>query len=292
MNPNMIFGSLVSEQEKLASNAVGTKKAYTDCEGYKQYTESQGISKEDADSNTEAVDARMDELSSDIIRNPWSEAQQIKIDEKECLKEIRIAETKADGTFPEGLKPTSEENTTEPLTYLPYSNDQLGISFEYPSNWNVEEKTNRFSDAPADVEVYDGLNSFKYQMDRTDVGESSFIDLELMADMAQNSLTSAPESSLVEKVDLDKYRIDDRDTATFLIKTDSPLGENFDYATQVFVIDNEDRFDVIMYQNTVTDFDTTKSQEILRHILDSFHFISSNGNGDTNNENNEDEEDN
>ena len=107
-----------------------------------------------------------------------------------------------------------------------------------------------------------------------------------MADMAQNSLTSTPETSLVESIDLDKYQIDGRDTATFLIKTDGSVGENSylnsDYATQVFVIDNENRFDVIMYQNTVTDFDTPNSQEILNHMLNSFGFIDSEENGDSN----------
>lgn len=297
MNPNMIFGSIVPEQEKLGSNATGINKTYTDCEGYQRYAENQGISKEEADTNTEAVDARMEELQTDIIRNPWSEAQQIKIDEKECLKEIRIAETIADGTFPEGLKPSSEvENSTETKTYLPYSNQQLGISFEYPSDWNVQEKTNRFSDAPADVEAYSGLNSFKYQQDRTDVGESDLIDLELMADMAQNSLTSTPGTSLVESVDINKYRIDEKDTATFLIKTEGSFEENsnlnIDYATQVFVIDNDNRFDVIMYQNIVADFDTSESQEKLNHIIDSFRFTNSDQNDNSNDENDGDEEDN
>jgi hypothetical protein len=130
------------------------------------------------------------------------------------------------------------------------------------------------------------LNSFTYQIDRTDVGESDIVDLKLMADMAQNSLTSTPETSLVESIDLDKYQIDGMDTATFLIKTDGSVGENSylnsDYATQVFVIDNENRFDVIMYQNTVTDFDTPNSQEILNHMLNSFGFIDSEENGDSN----------
>lgn len=197
------------------------------------------------------------------------------------------------GTFPETLEPSYEvENSTETRNYFPYSNQQLGISFEYPSNWDVEEKTNRFSDAPADVEVHNGLNSFKYQLDRTDVGESDFIDLELMADMAQKSLTKTQETNLVKGVDMDKYQIDGKDTATFLIKTERSFGENSysnsDYATQVFVIDNENRFDLIMYQNTVTDFDTPKSQEILNHMLNSFQFINNEEGGATTSENDKD----
>lgn len=293
-NPNMIFGSLVSEQEKLASNAVGTTKAYTDCEGYKKFTESQGISKEDADSNTEAVNTRIDELQSDIIRNPWSEAQQVKIDENECLREIRLAEMEADRTFPNTLKTSSEvENSSETINYLPYSNDQLGISFEYPSDWNVEEKTNRFSDAPADVEVYDGLNSFKYQQDKRNMGEFDSLDLELMAQMTLNSLTSVSGTSLVEGISMDKYQVDGKDTATFLIKTESSTGQNSfsnpDYATQVFIIDNNNGFDIIMYQNSLTEFDSPESQEILSQMLDSFQFLDSEQNEEiTTSENNED----
>lgn len=295
-NSYVTFGSVELEQEKSVTHNKVSTKAYTDCEGYKKYTESQGISKEDADSNTKAVNDRIDQLQSDIIRNPWSEEQQVKIDENECLRQIRLAEMEADGTFPATANQSVEiENSTASTIYLNYINPQLGISFEYPSDWNVQEKSSRFSDA-ADVEVNNGLNSFKYQFDNTDVGESDLIDLELMADMAQNSLTSTPGTRLVESVDLDKYRINEKDTATFLIKTEGSFGENsylsMDYATQVFVIDNDNRFDVIMYQNTVTDFDKPESQEKLNHILDSFRYISSDENENSNDENEGDEENN
>lgn len=70
MNPSLVSGSVISEQEKLTSIVNGDKKAYTDCEKYKKFTESKGISKEDADVETEVVDTRMDELFSDIGPNP------------------------------------------------------------------------------------------------------------------------------------------------------------------------------------------------------------------------------
>ena len=260
------------------------KKHIPIVKGYEEFTESLEMTKEEADFNTEVVDVRIGDLERLLQRSlPISNDE---IEEKECLQAIRALENNANATV-------QLEDSTETINYLPYSNQQLGISFEYPSNWNVEEKTNRFSDAPADVEVHDGLNSFKYQLDRTDVGESDFIDLELMADMAQNSLTRTTETSLVEGVDMDKYRIDGKDTATFLIKTERSFGENSyfnsDYATQVFVIDNGNRFDLIMYQNTVTDFDTPQSQEILNHMLNSFQFINSEEKVDTTDENDEDQ---
>ncbi|CAN5855217.1 hypothetical protein BH23THE1_BH23THE1_11880 [soil metagenome] len=50
----------------------------------------------------------------------------------------------------------SDNSTENNLNYTVYSGDRLGISFEYPSNWNVEEKINRFSKY-SDVLVYNGM---------------------------------------------------------------------------------------------------------------------------------------
>ncbi len=35
-------------------------------------------------------------------------------------------------------------SSTDTTNYVPYSNSELGISFEYPSTWTLEEKQNRF----------------------------------------------------------------------------------------------------------------------------------------------------
>lgn len=189
--------------------------------------------------------------------------------------------------------PTGTIGSTEtPINYTLYSNPNIGISFEYPSDWKVDEKTSRFSDG-ADVEVSKGFNSFKYMQDKTDVGDSDFFDLEFMADMAQNELTKQPETQLVESVDMDKYKISGLDTATFLVKTEKSFSENsfltLDYATQVFLVDADNRFDTIMYQDTVTKFDEPESQEILNHMLNTFKFDDSSG-ASEDDEENEDEQ--
>jgi len=184
------------------------------------------------------------------------------------------------------------QNSTETLAYLPYTNQELGIAFEYPSDWKVEEKTSRF-DGDADVQVYSGLNSIKYVKDKTGAGDTGFFDLDSMATMAQNALTQDPNKSLVETVDLDKYKIDNKDTATFLIKTEESFGESsflsLDFATQIFIVDVDNRFDTIMYQDTVTKFDTPESQEKLNHMLNSFRFINSENNNEIDTSENEDE---
>lgn len=54
----------------------------------------------------------------------------------------------------------SDNSTENNLNYIIYSDNRLGISFEYPSNWNVEGKINRFSKY-SDVLVYNGTNHSK-----------------------------------------------------------------------------------------------------------------------------------
>jgi hypothetical protein len=45
--------------------------------------------------------------------------------------------------------PVNTQTTNSlPITWSTYSNKKLGISFEYPSTWTVEEKTNRFDTFP------------------------------------------------------------------------------------------------------------------------------------------------
>lgn len=292
LTPYAIFETPAIGQENLRTNGDATSKTYTDCEGYKKYTESQDISKEEADSNIEAVDTRIDELLSDIIRNPWSEAQQVKIDEKECLSEIRLAEMKTEGTF-SGTANTSfgTENSTEIIRYLPFTNQEYGISFEYPSYWNVNEKISRFSTGP-DVEVSDGLNAFKFVKDKTSLGDSEFFDLKFMANNFQKVALEDPEKRLIEKVDLDTYQINGKDTASFLFTGKYSFDENSliktDYATQVFVIENRDNFDILMYQDTIIRFDTPESQGIMNHILDSFKFIDSESSDPSDNDDDDD----
>ena len=59
---NTAYGQVNEKQKELAFNDNGEKKVYTDCNGYKQFTEGQSISKEVVDSNTTAVDQRITSL--------------------------------------------------------------------------------------------------------------------------------------------------------------------------------------------------------------------------------------
>ena len=60
----------------------------------------------------------------------------------------------------------SEENTIENsntnsnlVNWTTYTNDDIGVSFDYPAGWDVSEKENRFDVTAADVLVIESIMS-------------------------------------------------------------------------------------------------------------------------------------
>ncbi|MDN5868799.1 MAG: hypothetical protein L0H55_15550, partial [Candidatus Nitrosocosmicus sp.] len=165
------------------------------------------------------------------------------------------------------------------------TNNNIGITFEYPSEWDLDERTNRFANEP-DVEVSDGLNSFKF-IDSDPAFEETLesFDLEFIAELGKNTFTKGPDERLIEDVDMNSYSIDGKDTATFLYTAieDFEFVE-LEYATQVFFIDNEGKIYSAIYRDTVSNFDDPQSQAIMNHILESFKFINSEDDNVSNND--------
>lgn len=184
------------------------------------------------------------------------------------------------------LEISESTSTINSINYTTYTSDVYGITFEYPSDWDLEEKTNRFASEP-EVKVNDGLNSFKFlgNDDRLSL-DNSFFDLELVATMAQNSFVEGSGDRLIEGVSTDKYQIDGYDTASFLYTSETLFG--METANEVFMVDNNNDVYTLGFTDLVDDFDTPQNKEIRDHILNSFHFIGSNSNDDEV----EDEEDN
>ena len=89
--------ALTEEQEELGTDKDGKKKSYTDCEGYEKFTENAKITKEDADYNTDYVDARILSLSNQIAVSDDKEKD--RIEELECLQAIRAIEDDAEKGF-------------------------------------------------------------------------------------------------------------------------------------------------------------------------------------------------
>ncbi len=163
--------------------------------------------------------------------------------------------------------------TINGLIWKTYTNDKLGISFEYPSDWILEEKANRFYNLP-DVTVYSGLNSFSFLDHKKSIDDMlSYMSFDAVAIEGSSIFAQGEGKNIIEEVNTSKYKIDGKDTATFLYTFDNDLG--YKIADQTFFVNINNMIYMLSYQNAVSDFDTPKSQEIMNHIINSFHFTQS-----------------
>ena len=168
-------------------------------------------------------------------------------------------------------KAVSESLTTEavPLdNWTTYMNND--ISFDYPSDWEVEEKQNRF-DTAADVSVSDG--SAKFFVLKLDNAKSKLFKSFGLADSVKALEEAAARdgsTNIIEETDVTKYKIGGERTGTFLsTKTD----ETDPYALQIFIVSHNGKTYSLGFRETTSTFDDPETQSILNKIVQSFKFL-------------------
>jgi hypothetical protein len=181
----------------------------------------------------------------------------------------------------------SNNSTQNDLNYTIYSNDRLGISFEYPSDWNVEEKINRFSKY-SDVQVHNGSSSFKVMKSQSSSDTEMAEKLGGLKEVV--GIILPPEERVVGAIEENMYAIDGTDTVSVLTAMESLTNVPDQGLERILLIQNDVLY-ILTYQNTVDQFDSKQSQETIGHILTSFRFIDSN-NEDGRGSDNEDDDDN
>jgi len=165
----------------------------------------------------------------------------------------------------------SNNSTENNLNYTIYSDDRLGISFEYPSDWNVEEKINRFSKY-SDVLVYNGNNSFKIMKSQSN---SDTVMAEKLGGLKEVvEIILPPEERVVGEIEENRYTIDGSDTVSVLTAMEG-LTNIPDKGLERILLIHNDVLYILTYQNTVGEFDSKQSQETIQHILSSFRFTDS-----------------
>ncbi len=178
-------------------------------------------------------------------------------------------------------------NSTENnLNYTIYSDDWLGISFEYPSDWNVKEKINRFSKY-SDVLVYNGNNSFKIMKSQSN--SDTIMEEKLGGLKEVVEIILPPEERVVGGIEENRYTIDGSDTVSVLTAMEG-LTNIPDKGLERILLIHDDVLYILTYQNTVDKFDSKQSQETIRHILSSFRFIDSTDKDDPEDTNEDDDE--
>ena len=180
----------------------------------------------------------------------------------------------------------SNNSTESNLNYTIYSNDRLGISFEYPSDWNVEEKINRFSKY-SDVQVYNGSSSFKIMKSQSISDTEMAEKLGGLKEVVE--LILPPEERVVEEIEENMYAIDGTDTVSVLTAMEG-LTNIPDKGLERILLIHDDVLYILTYQNIVDKFDSKQSQETIGHILSSFRFIDSNNEDGRDGDNEDDDQ--
>ena len=170
-----------------------------------------------------------------------------------------------------------ETTTANQTEFTSYNNTEFGISFDYPSNWEVSEKTDRFDTATPDVKVTSPdnfMNSFSF-LNHYETSDESLasIGLKETAESYADAFIANPGSILIEDVNDSEYIIDGNPTATFLFTDPGNMyGSDKDIGNQFFMVGYDGKLYAMGYKNTVDNFDSPQSQEIMERIISSFRF--------------------
>lgn len=159
-----------------------------------------------------------------------------------------------------------------------YTNTKYNIEFQYPSDWELKEKTSRF-DEGADISI-----------DSNSITENGFISIvysdKLIEGFGSSDLRTAVYATFKESLRSDysrEYRvieqpsfitIGDKDAGTFLF-TDKDKYEEYalKWATQRWIVFNEDHGYFISYTSSAETFDNPANKEIRDKFINSINFI-------------------
>ena len=169
----------------------------------------------------------------------------------------------------------AENSTSESFAtgnWTTFTSDVFGISFDYPSTWNVEEKGNRF-DAGADVAVSNGdirFSAFKV-LDRPEDNPLKTSALAFNTRMIQDGVEKGGQDTIIEATDVKKYKIGGERAGTFVTKHDDGTFPPSGVQT-FFVTHNGDGYMIIFRAPTET-FDTPETQVTMNKMIKSFKFL-------------------
>lgn len=169
------------------------------------------------------------------------------------------------------LSDGSTKAYSQQIDWKNYTNGKLGVSFEYPSNWVIYEKQNRFEEGP-EINVDNGSNSFKFGTAPFPVENViKLLGFKTGVSKIANAIPEG-EGRIIEGIDFNKYKIDGKETGSFLVV--SYYENGIELPIEWFYINNGTNVLMAGYSNTLDQFDSPSSQSIKNHILGSIKFLS------------------
>ena len=165
---------------------------------------------------------------------------------------------------------TSANKTSEPLTTgnaTKYTSKNLGITFEYPSGWVLNENQDR----KGNVTVSYGAAKFVVlkAIDRPKSSPLKSSDIAKSTRILQVAATTE-NATVVKATDVKKYKIGDEMTGTFVTKVND--GVSSFKLQDFFVIHGGDGY-LLGFRAPTETFEEPETQNIMNKIMHSFKFL-------------------
>lgn len=153
-----------------------------------------------------------------------------------------------------------------------YENKELGISFDYPSNW-VEITDESIKNLGADVLMHSDSGIFGFRRVNVKINSEGPVEMAIEKILKD---TIYPEETILEESKLDKYPIKNGRSGTVIVKR-SYDDENIVIHERTFIInEKKDHCFITLFeqdQQNTTSIDSVNVQNQLEDIFESFRFL-------------------
>lgn len=164
---------------------------------------------------------------------------------------------------------------TYAVEYSNYTSEQYKIKFQYPSNWNIDEKTSRFEEGSelkisspilGEGNIFIVYAETLLELGGTDVSSATYNTLKLTIDDYKY------EYKIIEKPSF--FKIDNFDVGTFVYSWKDKYSDYPTlWGTQDWIIPVGNHGYLISYANLASSFDDPQNTEIRNTFIDSIEFL-------------------
>jgi hypothetical protein len=174
-----------------------------------------------------------------------------------------------------GMSTISILNTSEslPIEYKNYTSDKYQIQFQYPSNWALKEKSNRFEQG-SDISIKVGNKSALGHIGISIAGNNSGVDLwTVLTTVHEETLSNFDKD--VRSIEAPSIsEIGGHKAGTFVIAFNQKYIPDPDIrGSQIWITSNGNKVYTINFMSNSSIFDTPVYTQIRDHFIKSIKFV-------------------
>ena len=157
------------------------------------------------------------------------------------------------------------------VEYTNYTSEKYGIQFEYPSTWDLTEKSSRFDEGPL-LKISNPTNFSDISINYNDLPKSMPLKeaLELMLEIGTSD--SSTETVVIESPSI--LTIDNQTAGTFVVTTKPKFEVDAKKtASQSWWVPTSNHVYMIIYMSNPEDFDSPENIEIRDHFVKSIKIL-------------------